>query len=609
MSAQDGPLTSHQKLRDRFEAARAAEEGIVGRLSLVQLGLFLGAVVLGGSGLFGGSRPLLYAGAAVFLVFLIVRAYQSRVIARRDRATTRRDVHDRHVRRLIGRWREMPSRGQELVAFDHPYASDLDVVGEASLLTRIDVTHTREGLRSIVSWLTHPADEETIAARHAAITELAPAVELRQELEASVLDTGRDELDAAPFLELATRPGVLEGRPWLKIVAIILPLTTLALVVLGWLGFVPGWAWLGPVAISVAVVRTTDRQAAQVFEALGARRGFVEAFVGLMKTVEGARFEAPLLADLQSRVRTGDKTASAQLRRLETWVSFFELREQGLVHVLLNPILLWDLNCLRGIEAWNREVGRTAGAWFVALGEIEALSSLSVLLHHDPAARLPEMVASSEPFEAEGLAHPLLSPEARVANDLKLRGPGTATIVTGSNMAGKSTLLRAVGVNVVLALAGGPVIARRMRVPRARVRASMRIADSLQSGASYFQAELSRLRIVVEDAGHEPPILFLLDELLRGTNAKARHVGARAVVKHLLARHATGLVATHDVALSGLEEEMPEQVDNVHFTDVIQDGVMTFDYLLRPGVVRTSNALRLLKQAGIDVGEDVGPLI
>jgi len=185
-----------------------------------------------------------------------------------------------------------------------------------------------------------------------------------------------------------------------------------------------------------------------------------------------------------------------------------------------------------------------------------------------------------------------------------LDGPGSCLIVTGSNMAGKSTLLRAVGVNCVLALAGGPVLAKQMTVPRLRVRASMRIADSLQRGASYFQAELARLRLVVHRAEADPPILFLLDELLRGTNAKARHVGARAVVAHLLDRHAMGMVATHDVALSQVEEERPGQVKNVHFTDVIKDGEMTFDYHLRPGVVRTSNALRLLAEVGIDVEDD-----
>jgi DNA mismatch repair ATPase MutS len=179
-------------------------------------------------------------------------------------------------------------------------------------------------------------------------------------------------------------------------------------------------------------------------------------------------------------------------------------------------------------------------------------------------------------------------------------------IVTGSNMAGKSTLLRALGINSALALAGGPVCAVSLSLPIVRLRASMRTQDSLQQGASYFHAELHKLRAVVDDAAEQPPILFLLDELLRGTNARARHLGARAVLLHLLDRGALGVVATHDVALSALEREQPARVRNLHFTDVVVDGEMRFDYRLREGVVKTSNALRLLAMAGIDVPDDDG---
>src|SRR6185295_16489690 len=225
------------------------------------------------------------------------------------------------------------------------------------------------------------------------------------------------------------------------------------------------------------------------------------------------------------------------------------------------------LHVLHGLERWNARVGRKTGDWFEALGELEALSSLATLAFGDPDARMPEISAAHSALRARELCHPLLQPEARVSNDVALDGPGCALIVTGSNMAGKSTLLRALGLNVVLALAGGPVCAAALSLPIVRLRASMRADDSLQQGASYFHAELTKLRGVVEDAQAEPPVLFLLDELLRGTNARARHIGARAVLLHLLERGAMGAVATHDVALSELERERPGRVANVHFTD------------------------------------------
>lgn len=589
--------------RDRFQAERDRQDRIAARFSMVQLALFGLSAVLGGSGLFGGVEPaLLGAGGGAFVVFLVVRAVQARVITRREQAEVRREIHDRQVKRMTDRLKELPPPGAALPP-GHPYAGDLDVTGDQSLLARLDTTHTTAGARSLASWLAAPAPLEVIAARQEAVRELAAKEELRQELEAAVLETGRERLDARPFVELMEKKGLHEEKPWLKLVSPLLPLVTIGVWAAGTFGPISGWAWLLPLAVQILIVRATEPRSREVYEAMGDKKGFVDAYARLFHVVEGASFEAEGLKILQTNLSVEGAVPSKQLKRLERWTSWYDLREQGILHVFLNPLLLWDLNCLIGIEAWIKRVGRKCGAWFDAVGDLEALAALSVLLHQDPQATMPEVVEGGA-LECEKIAHPLLLVPTRVANDVALPGPGHCLIVTGSNMAGKSTLLRAVGVNVVLALAGGPVVARRMRVPRLRVRASMRIADSLQSGASYFQAELSRLRLVVHRAEAEPPILFLLDELLRGTNAKARHIGARAVVSHLLERGAMGFVATHDVALSELERERAGKVVNVHFTDVIEDGTMTFDYHLRPGVVRTSNALRLLAEVGIEVEDD-----
>jgi len=324
----------------------------------------------------------------------------------------------------------------------------------------------------------------------------------------------------------------------------------------------------------------------------------------MLATVERARFTSPLLQALQQRLTVDGTPASVHVRGLTSWTSAAELRQQFLFHVIVNPLTLWDLHVLWGLSRWNTRIGRRTTDWFAALGELEALSSLATLAFGDPDAHMPQIAAPGQPLSAQGLGHPLIAPEARVSNDLGLPGPGSALIVTGSNMAGKSTLLRAVGINTALALAGGPVCATAMSLPPLRLRASMRTDDSLQQGASYFHAELQKLRGVVAELTAEPNVLFLLDELLRGTNARARHVGARAVLMHLLQRGALGLVATHDVALSALEQEQPGRIENVHFTDVVVDGEMRFDYRLRQGVVKTSNALRLLALAGIDVPRD-----
>ena len=598
-----GPLSHHLSERTRFESERERQDKIAARFSVVQLGLFGLAAVLGGSGLFGGvSLAMLGSGAGTFVIFMIVRAFQSRVIERREAAEIRREIHDRQVKRMTGRMAELPPPGAVLPP-GHPYAGDLDITGNQSLFSRIDTTHTTAGARSLASWLASPATPEVIERRQAAVQELAAMLDLRLELEAAVLDTGRERLDARPFVELMDKKGVFEEKPWLKFVAPIMPLITLGVWAAGNFGPISGWAWLLPLAVQILIVRQTEPRSREVYRAMGEKKGFVDAYTRLFKVIEAAKLESPELAELQNRLKIDGAPPSTQMKRLERWTSWYELREQGVVHVFINPLMLWDLNCLIGIEAWIRNVGRKCGTWFDALGEIEALAGLSLLLHQDPQAIMPE-VTEGGALVAEQVAHPLLLSPTRVANDITLDGPGHCLIVTGSNMAGKSTLLRSVGVNVVLALAGGPVVARSFSVPRVRVRASMRIADSLQTGASYFQAELARLRLVVHRADAEPPILFLLDELLRGTNAQARHIGARAVVAHLIERGGMGFVATHDVALAKMASERAGLVENVHFTDVIKDGVMTFDYHLRPGVVRTSNALRLLAEVGIDVVDD-----
>jgi DNA mismatch repair ATPase MutS len=295
------------------------------------------------------------------------------------------------------------------------------------------------------------------------------------------------------------------------------------------------------------------------------------------------------------------------MTRLARYEGFAQLRTQGPVYLVVNLLTLWDLFCLERIERFVEQVGPHCERWVRAVSELELLCSFATLHQVDPDVCLPELVEPAAGLQVTGLVHPLIPAGARVANDLARLVPGASVIVTGSNMAGKSTLLRALGLNVALALAGGPVCARRMSLPLVRLRASMRIEDSLQRGASYFHAELSRLRMVVAELDRQPPVLFLLDELLRGTNARARHQGARAVLLHLLAHGALGLVATHDVALSELEQELPGRVANVHFTDVFEQGEMKFDYKLRDGVVRTSNALRLLALAGVEVQVDDRP--
>lgn len=598
------PLTDHSRRRDLFAAQVVALEQQANRISLARLVLFFCGATASAAG-FAERNPTWWGVAGALFVGFGVAVYaHAKVLTRVDGAKVRREIHVRHIARISGGWQQLPNTGAGLLPTTHAYAWDIDLLGAGSLFQRIDVTHSERGERVLVDWLAGPGSIDDVHARQLAVAELADAVEFRQELEASaLLATDGGKLDPGRFHELAQRPLLFDQARWLQPVMFVLPAITLTLYVLGELTAIHGKLWYLPVVAQLGLLRAYSTHIRKTLDLASARQGVVEAFEQMLTVVERAPFKAPLLQALQQKLAVGAIPPSQHVARLRRWTGFAELRRQFLLYIIVNPLTLWDLHVLAGLERWIRDVGRHTDAWFDALAELEALCSLATLAHAEPDATFPTITSGSEPLVLPALAHPLVPASSRVANDLTTAGPATAIVITGSNMAGKSTLLRAVGVNVALALAGGPVCAQHARVPRVRLRASMRADDSLQSGASYFHAELTKLRRVVDDAESDPPVFFLLDELLRGTNARARHLGARAVLLHLIARRGSGLVATHDAMLGRLEDEHPGRVQNFHFTDVMIGGEMTFDYVLHPGIVRTSNALRLLAMAGIDVPE------
>jgi DNA mismatch repair ATPase MutS len=319
----------------------------------------------------------------------------------------------------------------------------------------------------------------------------------------------------------------------------------------------------------------------------------------MLALIEREELTTPSLKALQARLRG----ATLEMRSLGRILGFLEARNNEVWRFFIGPALMWDLNCVIFLERWRDRTGKRVRDWFVVLGEIEALASLAGYAFERPDHAMPEL-ADAPTFEAKGLGHPLLREDKRVDNDVALAGPGHGLIVTGSNMSGKSTLLRAMGANSVLALAGAPVCARALRIGPVRVVTSMRVRDSLEEGVSHFYAELQKLKRVIDLSRRkdEGTVFFLLDEILHGTNSRERILGARAIIKELLSRGAMGAVSTHDLGISDLDREISGDVlRNVHFEEQVEGDRMTFDYTLRNGIVQSSNALRLMKLVGIDV--------
>ncbi len=555
------------------------------------------------------SGPLAAAAAVSFLALVVLHA---RIIEQEDDAQRWVRVNRDAEARCSGRWRELPEDGARFATTPHPYAGDLDLFGQASLFQRISVAHTRFGQDALAAYLKSPAEPAEVERRQETVRALAPELELRQRLEAlsfAVLppqssqrkDKLREPPDPEPLLAWAESKPLLEDKPWLRIVARALPaFTVLALAFGSSFGLGP-LVWAAPLFAQVFLIFYTRDATSSVFAAVSSTEGAFLRYGGMLGLLESLKPRAALLDDMKARITSGGLRPSAAMSEFRRKVGWFDLKHNGLIHPAVNMLLLWDIQCVLALESWQRRAGGTVRKWFATLGELEALSSLAGLAHDEPEYTFPEVVDAPLQYVATTLGHPLIDAPARVTNDVSLPAPGTALLVTGSNMSGKSTLLRAMGLSAVMAMAGAPVCARRLRVARSAVRTSIRVSDSLESGVSHFYAEISKLKAVVDATAQHEPVLYLLDEILHGTNSRERQIGARWVMSELLKRGAIGAVSTHDMELCRLDEPLMTRVTLVHFRENVENGRMTFDYKVRPGAVTAGNALRLMQLIGLDV--------
>ncbi|MCC7104246.1 MAG: DNA mismatch repair protein MutS [Chloroflexi bacterium] len=569
---------------------------------------FLVAAVLGAAGLVSDQSGLYALSGLALLAFVSLIAWHRRVDRRRGHMAALADMNRIALARLARRWSEIPER-PPIYPVDpgHPYAQDLDVVGHASLLHLLDDAGTHMGAGTLIRWLLGPAPPAVTVARSEAVGELAPRLDFREELGLRAGVAG-ERIDPAPLVAWAESRGWLTERRGLLWAARIAPLLLLLCLLSQWLGLQPYPLWL------VAVLGNAWLASRLVPRAIGTIRlvsGLTDTLAGYVQALDlldTTSFQSSRLRALQQAVRFSGSTAAAELRSLQRLTTVAQ-PTTSLPYLLIELSTLWNVHVLAALERWQARRGGDVRRWLAVLGEAEALSSLARLAHDNPDWAFASIDASRDSFVASNLAHPLLPSNVRVANDVRVGPPGTLLLVTGSNMSGKSTLLRAIGANAVLAQAGGPVCAARLALPPVALWTSMRVQDSLEHGVSHFMAELQRLKQVVDaapsprsDAKDTPRLLYLLDEILQGTNTAERQIAARRVIRLLLHRHAIGAVSTHDLTLAASPDLTPF-VDAVHLSESVGDGesgpAMTFDYQLRPGIARSTNALRLMEMVGL----------
>jgi hypothetical protein len=392
----------------------------------------------------------------------------------------------------------------------------------------------------------------------------------------------------------------------------LLPALTIGFGLAHGAGFIARPLWVGPLAASIALSIAFSRRLIGALRRALPESEVLARYAALLRIVSAARFESPMLRELQARASSDQSSAHAQITHLVNIMQAAEIWRSPMLYLPLQLVLLWDFHLVQLLERWQRRAGRDVRQWLDALGSVEALSSLATLAHDNPDWTFPELTdARPAVLDAHGLGHPLLAHDVRVPNDVRVGPPGTFLLVSGSNMAGKSTLIRAIGLNVVLAQCGAPACATSFRCPALAVHTSIRVQDSLERGVSLFMAELLRLKQVVDAAEAAPrtgrTLLYLLDEILQGTNSAERTIAARRIVGHLVASGAIGAVTTHDLALASGEALSRARTD-VHFTEIFAPGpdgrvAMTFDYRLRSGVATSTNALKLLEAVGLPAAD------
>ncbi|HET7697259.1 MAG TPA: hypothetical protein VFK57_16215 [Vicinamibacterales bacterium] len=576
---------------------------IVSRLRLVS---FLGAVLLAWWAVSSGGAlrtPALAAAAAALAAFAMLVVRHARIIDDTERADAAIALSAQGVARLARDWNGLPEIAPpaDLDQDRHPYARDLDLFGHASLSKWIGRPATSGGAGRLWGWLLAPAAPAAIADRHAAIEELAGAREWREQLDVEGVRTSVTPDELGRFLEWA------EGRERavpriMKPAAIALPIAIVLLGALFFTGATDAAWWLIPMTAGIVLSFAFARRVYAVFDRVTVGQRALEGYARMLSLACEARWTSPPLAGLKGQMCIGGAAPRlvAKLARLGGWS---ELRTgAALLHFPVQALTLWDFHVCFAMERWRARSGHHVRGWIDALESIDALAALARVRGDEPGWTLPRVDAGAPALTSASLGHPLIAAERRVANDVQAGPPGTILLITGSNMSGKSTLLRAIGLNTVLAQAGAPVCAQSFVMPPADVHTSIRVQDSLELGLSYFMAALARLKQIV-DAAERPSssrvLLYLLDEVLQGTNSVERGLAVRAVVRHLLDAGAIGAITTHDLALAG-EQPLASAATLAHFTEQVHaDGTMTFDYRLRPGLATSTNALRLMQLIGI----------
>ena len=589
MSIDRDPLREYTQ---RLEARRrtAAElQRKDDRISVARLAIAIAFVAVAYASLWTRAISLLWLTAPA-LAFLGLVVVHDRILRARDRAVRAVAFYEAGIARIEDRWIGGGQSTEVLRGESHLYAADLDIFGKASLFELLCTARLRSGEETLAGWLSEPAARGEIVARQQAVAELRNSVDLREDL--AILGTAiRSSIHPDFLIKWGSAPRIL-GNPTLRAILPLLAVVTVASL------FTPYWPWT--LALDGAIGLFYRKRVREVMELVERPEKELSLLSQMLGRIEREQFTSARLVSLRRALDADGLPPSVQIGRLARLMDLLNWRKNEFF-ALFSIFVFWATQLTLAIEAWRGHCGTKTGPWLAAVAEFEALCALAGYAYEHPGDPFPEIVDGGPVFEGEELKHPLIPAIQSIPNSVHLGGDLRMLVVSGSNMSGKSTLLRTVGINAVLALAGAPVRAKALRISPLALGATLRIQDSLQAGTSRFYAEIQRIQHIMEQTRGSLPVFFLLDEVLHGTNSHDRAVGAEAIVKGLLERGAIGLVTTHDLALTKVAESLAPKASNVHFEDEMINGKMVFDYRMHPGVVVKSNALALMRAVGLEV--------
>jgi hypothetical protein len=532
---------------------------------------------------------------AIFIGLVVAHERCARQRARTHRALR---FYEQGLARLDGTWAGHGPEGTRFADEAHPYADDLDIFGEGSLFQLICTARTPAGRARLADWLKAPTPTVETQRRQQAVAELAPRTQLREEILVLGAEVGPRTHPEA-LAAWAAAPPRFAAASTTRLVARALASVTLLVMAAVVAGLLSRYYLIGALLLQSAfALRLRGAVLAVIDDVEIANRelGLLHEILGRFET---ETFESALLQDLMKRLHASGRPPSGEIGRLRRLVDLLDARRNQFF-APLGALLLWGTQFAAAIEHWRAGSGAAVAEWLDVIAEVEALDSLAAYHYEHPDDPFPDLIEGPATFVGAELGHPLLTEADCVRNDVTLTRDQQVLIVSGSNMSGKSTLMRTVGINAVLAQAGAPVRATALRLSPLQVGGSIRVRDSLRQGMSGFYAEISRFRSILDLAEKTPPVLFLLEEILHTTNSHDRRIGAEALLRSLLSRGAIGLVTTHDLAITDLAGEL-DAATNVHFVDELVDGAIRFDYKLRSGVVQRSNAVELMREIGLDV--------